>query len=332
MEPLRIGILGASRIAELAIVKPARLKGVRLVAVAARDRNRAEAFAQRHGVERVVETYEDVISDSEVDAVYNPLANSLHPIWNIGALGAGKHVLTEKPSASTAEQARQVLTVVQETGLTFMEGFHYYYHPLIARLQEILSSGEIGELRHIESSLSMPAPADNDLRWQFDLAGGALMDLGCYSLHSQRMLAAFGGGEPTVVSAKAAERAGHPGVDEWLTAELVFPNGLTGTANCNMSADAFDMHLRVIGTDGEATIPEFINVHLDNRLLVTTKDGSRTEHPGNQSSYTYQLEAFVDAVQTGKPPATDARDAVATMSLIDACYQAAGLPLRAVQS
>jgi predicted dehydrogenase len=327
-EPLRVGILGAARIADLAIVKPARLTGVRLVAVASRDRSRAQAFADKYGVERVVDSYQEVIDHPEVEAVYNPLANSLHPVWNVAALRAGKHVLTEKPSASTAEQARSVRDVVEETGLTFMEGFHYYYHPLIGRLKEILAAGEIGELRRVESSLAMPAPADDDLRWQFDLAGGALMDLGCYALHSQRMLAEFGGGEPTVVSAKASERAGHLGVDEWLTAELQYPSGLTGTASCDMTADSVDMHLRVVGTQGEVLIPEFVNVHVDDRILVTTKDGTRTEHPGSQSSYTYQLEAFIDAVRTGQPPVTDAADSVTTMDMIDTCYRAAGLPLR----
>ena len=95
-----------------------------------------------------------------------------------------------------------------------------------------------------------------------------------------------------------------------------------------MTADAVDMHLRVAGTQGEVLIPEFVNVHNDDRLLVTTKDGTRTEHPGNRSSYTYQLEAFIDAVRTGQPPVTDAADSVATLTLIDTCYQAAGLPLR----
>jgi len=330
VEPLRIGILGAARIAELAIIKPAQLNDVRLVAVAARDRSRAHAFAEKYGVERALSSYQDVIDDPEVQAIYNPLANSLHPVWNVAALRAGKHVLTEKPSASTAEQARSVQAVVQESGLTFMEGFHYYYHPLIGRLREILASGEIGAVRHIESSLAMPAPADGDLRWQFDLAGGALMDLGCYALHSQRVLGAFAGGEPTVISAKAAERAGHPGVDEWLTAELAFPSGATGSVSCDMTAEDVDMHLRVIGTIGEALIPEFVNVHVDDRLIVSTPDGTRTEHPGNRSSYTYQLRAFVDAVRTGQSPATDAADSVATMAMIDTCYQAAGLPLRPV--
>lgn len=327
-EPLRIGVLGAARISALSIVEPARLTGARLVAVAARDRGRAEAFAAEHGVERVLDGYADVLTDPEVEVVYNPLANSLHAPWNIRALQAGKHVLSEKPSAGTADQARAVRDAVRQTGRTFMEGFHYRYHPVITRLHELLAAGELGELRRVETVMEMPAPDDSDLRWQFDLAGGALMDLGCYSLHTHRELARFAGGPPQVVAARAGERAGHPGVDEWLTAELTFPSGATGTASCHMAADAFVMRHRVVGTRGEALIPDFIHPHSDDRLVIDTENGSRTEHLGTRSSYTYQLDAFTAAVRGGAAFTTDADDAVATMELIDECYRLAGLPLR----
>lgn len=328
MEPLRIGIIGAARIAELAMIKPAGLTGTRLVAVAARDRGRAEAFADKYGVEKVHDSYEQVINDPEVEAVYNPLANSLHATWNIKALQAGKHVFTEKPSASNADEAAYVEKIVADSNVTFFEGFHYYWHPLIARLYEVLASGEIGELRHVETVMDMPAPPPTDPRWSLELAGGALMDLGCYSLHSQRMVAPYAGGEPTVVSATGAEREGHPGVDEWITAELQFPNGVTGTAGCNMASDHHQMSHRLIGTAGDALIKDFVNPHNDDSLVVTTKDGSRTEHLGNRSSYTYQLEEFTKAVRTGAPTPMDAAGAVATMKLIDQTYRFAGFEPR----
>jgi len=328
MEPLRIGILGAARITELALIKPAAITGTRLVAVAARDRARAEGFAATHGVERVLGSYEEVINDPEVEAVYNPLSNSLHATWNVAALEAGKHVLTEKPSASNAAEAAFVEKVVTARDLVFFEGFHYYYHPLVGRLHEILRSGEIGALQRVESVVDMPAPPSTDPRWSLDLAGGALMDLGCYSLHSQRMLAPYAGGEPTVTAAVGAERPGHPGVDEWITASLQFPNGVTGTAGCNMASDHHQMSYKLIGSTGEAVITDFVNPHNDDRLIVTTADESRTEHLGSRSSYTYQLEAFSRAVRTGEPTRTDAAGAVATMQLIDECYRRAGFTPR----
>lgn len=129
-EPLRIGILGAARIAERALVTPALAGGHRLVAVAARDRDRARAFADAHGVERVVDSYAALLADPEVEVVYNPLANGLHGPWNLAALNAGKHVLSEKPSASNAEEAAEVRDAAEKSGTVFMEAFHYLFHPV----------------------------------------------------------------------------------------------------------------------------------------------------------------------------------------------------------
>src|SRR3954463_15900854 len=143
---LKIGVLGASRIAELAIVGPAHDLGHRLVAVAARDRRRAQLFAEKHGVERVLSSYDDVVNDPDVDLVYNPLANALHAPWNLAAVRAGKHVLTEKPFASNAEEAAEVMDAAAAAGVSVVEGFHYVHHPVMRRLQSLLGDGELGRL------------------------------------------------------------------------------------------------------------------------------------------------------------------------------------------
>ncbi|MBP8532256.1 Gfo/Idh/MocA family protein [Streptomyces sp. MK37H] len=327
-EPLRIGVLGAARIAELSVVGPARAGGHRLVAVAARDRSRAEDFAAAHGVERVVGSYAELIADPELEVVYNPLANGLHGPWNLAALQAGKHVLTEKPSASNAEEAAEVREAAAKAGTAFMEGFHYLFHPVTRRLHELLDSGELGDPRHIEAMVAMPAPPDSDVRWSLPLAGGALMDLGCYSLHALRMLAPWAGGAPRLVTARGGERAGAESVDEWLYADLEFPGGATGTANCHMAYDKWQMSCRVVGTRGEATVMNFVQPHLDDRVVVRTAAGERTEELGRRSSYAFQLEAFAAHVRDGAPLVLDAEDALTTMRLIDECYQAAGFPVR----
>ncbi len=326
--PLRIGILGAARITERSLVAPARAGGHRLVAVAARDRDRAGAFAAAHGVERVAGSYRELLADPEVDVVYNPLANGLHGPWNLAALEAGKHVLTEKPSASNAEEARRVREAAAKSGTVFMEAFHYLFHPVTRRLHELLASGELGALRHVETVVAIPAPEATDPRWSLSLAGGALMDLGCYGLHALRMLAPWAGGAPRLVSARAGERAGAPGVDEWLDAELEFPGGATGTARCHMAYEGLEMSLRLVGERGEASAPNFVLPQRDDRVVVRTADGERTERLGTRSSYTYQLEAFAARVREGAPLPLDPDDAVATMRLIDACYRAAGLAPR----
>ncbi|MCZ4605676.1 Gfo/Idh/MocA family oxidoreductase [Streptomyces sp. Lzd4kr] len=327
-EPLRIGVLGAARITELSLVGPARTTGHRLVAVAARDRSRAAAFADEHDVERVVDSYADLLADPEVEVVYNPLANGLHGPWNLAALAAGKHVLSEKPSASNAEEAAEVRDAAVKSGIVFMEAFHYLFHPVTRRLHEIVESGELGELRRVETLVAIPAPGDSDPRWSLSLAGGALMDLGCYSLHAVRMLAPWAGGAPRLVSARGGRRAGAPGVDEWLDADLEFPGGATASARCHMAYDDLEMSCRVIGSRGDALAPNFVLPHLDDRLVVRTPDGERTERLGTRSSYTYQLEALAAHIRRDGPLPLDADDALATMRLIDESYRAAGFEPR----
>jgi len=139
--PLKIGILGAARIAPSAIISPAHATGHRLVAVASRDIKKAEEFAKQHQVEGVYGNYQDLIDDPEINVIYNALHNGAHAPWNIRALEAGKHVLSEKPSAANAAQANEVVQAVAKTGKVFMEGFHYYYHPVFQRALTILKSG-----------------------------------------------------------------------------------------------------------------------------------------------------------------------------------------------
>jgi predicted dehydrogenase len=318
---LRIGVLGASRIADLAIVGPAQQLGHRLVAVAARDRERAELFAEKHGVERVVNSYADVIADPEVDAIYNPLANSLHAPWNLAAIEAGKPVLTEKPFASNRPEAQQVAEAAVAAGVTIAEGFHYLYHPVTRRAFDLASDGTIGDVHHVEVRMAMPAPEASDPRWSYELAGGALMDLGCYGLHVMRRF-----GHPSIVGAHAKERA--PGVDEWCDVELRFPGGATGLSANSMVASEFSFTLRIVGTKGDVFVHNFVKPNEDDRLTVRTPTGTRVEHLGTRTSYTYQLEAFAGHVLDGTPLPIDTDDAVENMAYVDAAYRAAGLEPR----
>ncbi|MEO5319959.1 Gfo/Idh/MocA family oxidoreductase [Arthrobacter sp. CC3] len=327
--PLRIGILGASRVSPTSIIESARLTGARLVAVAARDRDRAQDFADRYGVERALGSYEDLVNDPEIEAVYNPLANSLHARWNLAAIAAGKHVLSEKPFAANAAEARDVRDAGKRTGVKVVDGFHYLYHPVTKRLHELVASGELGELQRVETMVMIPPPPPEDPRWSLPLAGGALMDLGCYSLHAIRAMAPLAGGSPTLINARGAERTGLPGVDEWVDADLVYPSGITATARCNMNGTRAEMTYRAIGSKGQATVANFILPHTDDSLEVKTTDGQRIEHPGTRSSYTYQLDAFTALIRHGTPMPTDSDDAVQTMELIDQCYKAIGMEPRA---
>ena len=234
MSGLRIGVLGASRIAELAIVSPAAALGHRLVAVAARDRGRAETFAGSYGVERVADSYADLVADPEVDVVYNPLANAFQAPWNLAAIQAGKAVLAEKPFACNATEAEVVREAAHRRGAVVMEGFHYLFHPIIQRMFGLLDDGTLGTLKHVEVVMKMSEPKPDDPRWSLQLAGGCLMDLGSYGLHVHRHLARFAGGAPTIVGARATERS--TGVDESFDVDLTFPNEASGSVVRSMTA------------------------------------------------------------------------------------------------
>ncbi|MBC2638811.1 MULTISPECIES: Gfo/Idh/MocA family protein [unclassified Rhodococcus (in: high G+C Gram-positive bacteria)] len=326
MRPLRIGVLGASRIAKAAIVGPAAESGHRLVAVAARDRGRAEVFAATYGVERVHDSYADVIADPDVDLVYNPLANALHAPWNLAAVQAGKPVLTEKPFARNAAEAESVLTAARSAGVTVTEGFHYLFHPVTRRMQALRAGGTLGRLRRVEVVMRMPEPKPDDPRWSLELAGGAVMDLGCYGLHVHRLLASPNDGPPWVVAARASERS--PGIDEWCDIDLAYPGGATGSSINSMIADEFEFTLRIVGERGEALAHNFIKPSEDDRVTVTTSAGSVVEHLGTRTSYAYQLDAVAEHVLQGAALPMSVGDSLANMTMIDDAYRAAGLPLR----
>src|SRR5690348_5372824 len=222
---LRIGVLGAARIAPAALIKPASTNpDVSVAAVAARSFERAQTFATKHGVPRAFAGYDELLADPDIDAVYNPLPNGLHGRWTRAALAAGKHVLCEKPFTANAAEAREIADLAATSDRVVMEAFHYRYHPLALRVEEIVASGELGKLQRVETALCFPLPLFSDIRYNYDLAGGATMDAGCYAVHMART---FGGGEtPKVVSASAKLRDAR--IDRAMTAELRFPSGHTG--------------------------------------------------------------------------------------------------------
>src|SRR6266481_9986963 len=220
--PLRFGILGAARIAPEALIKPAQKSAdAEVVAIAARDPARAREFADAHKIPRVHATYEDLVADPELDVIYNPLPNSLHCEWTIAALRAGKHVLCEKPLASNAIEAAKMAKVATETGMILGEAFHYRYHPLAVRVREIIDSGRLGRLSRVEGNFSVPIPETN-IRFDWNLAGGATMDLGCYPLH---MIGYFSGLTPRVIRARA--ETGPKNIDIAMDADLELAGGAT---------------------------------------------------------------------------------------------------------
>ena len=325
MARLRLGILGAAKIAPSALVRPAReVPDVDVVSVAARDPQRARAFADKHAIGRVMPSYAALVEDPEVDAIYNPLPNGLHGRWTLAAVAAGKHVLCEKPFTANAEEARTVAGAGNAAGVVVMEAFHYRHHPLAARMRAVVEQGLIGEVRHIEAWMCFPLPFRKDIRYRLDLAGGATMDAGCYALNMIRFMAAA---EPRVVSAQA--KLSSPGVDRAMVADLSFADGRTARMHTSMlSSSVLRIAVRVTGDRGELRVLNPTAPQHYHRLVVRSPAGKRVEHLAGPSTYQHQLEHFAAAVLDGGPVITTTADAVANMTVIDAVYAAAGLPAR----
>jgi predicted dehydrogenase len=323
MEPLRIGILGAARIAPMALLRPARnVAEAQIVAVAARDKDRARSLASRFDITRVHDSYAKLIEDPNVDAIYNPLPNSLHAEWTVRALEAGKHVLCEKPLTANAAEAAYVAERAERTGKVVMEAFHYRYHPLFARALELLSSGAIGKVRHIETWVCVPMPMPGDIRYRLDLAGGAAMDTGCYAVHMLRHLA--GADEPTVLNANALLKV--PGIDRRLEGTFSFADGRTGAITCSLwSRTLLKLAFRVQGESGELSVFNPLAPQFYHHLTLRNEQGKKRERVERVASYECQLRAFVRAVREGTGNLTGPRDSVLNMRVIDALYTACGL-------
>jgi predicted dehydrogenase len=328
VEMLRIGTLGTSRISQAALIDPAAdAAGVTVAAVAARDAARAEHYALRHGIAKAYGSYQELLDDPDIDAVYNPLPNSLHGPWTLRAIAAGKHVLCEKPFTQNADEAARVVQAAEDSGLVVMEAMHYRYHPLIARLREVVDG--LGPVRQLQCWTSFCIADPADIRYDFALGGGALMDGGCYAIDVLRLLA---GDKPSVTAALADPVTDEPdgtAADRSLAVRLAFPGGATGWFDSAFTrAGEFRADLHVICEDGVAHLDNFIFAW-EGRLRAT-RGGTvvADETGGGETTYVYQLRAFANAIAGGDPVPTSAASAAVTMRVIDDAYRAAGLAVR----
>ncbi len=323
MAPVRIGLLGASRIAHQAILGPAgTMDGVRVTRVACSSPARAERYATKLGIDGIEPHYAALVRSDAVDLVYNALPPSGHMEWTLAALAAGKAVLCEKPFAMNAGQARRMVQAASEASLPLIEAFHYRFHPLFNRTLEILHSGSIGELKSLKAWFNVPIPyREGELRYQLALGGGALMDLGCYPVHWLRTVT---GVEPTVRTARARQE--RPGIDLTMEATLDF-DGIPANIHCSMAASlpAMDAQLHVQGTRGELTVLNPVSPHGGHTLRWRIGDRLEETTVAGETTYWHQLQ-HVKAVLAGA--ARPSADAVGNMAALDAIYTAAGMAPR----
>ncbi len=320
---IRMGLLGASKIAPQALIAPARRRDdCEVVCVAARDGNRANAYARQHGIPESLGSYEALIAHPGIDFIYNALPPHRHADLTIAALEAGKAVLCEKPFAMNAHEARAMTDAAARTGRPLIEAFHYRFHPMFDDILTQIRNGAIGKLCAIKSEFSVAIKyRPGELRHAPALGGGALMDLGCYALHWARTVA---GSEPRVTQATC--KLSEHGVDLVTTAQLEFSGGVTAHVRTSMApGQRFKALLAIQGTEGILVARNPLHPHRGHSITIRKGLSIRRYTVPGETTYDHQLAYMMDVLKTNAPPLTGGADAVANMALIDAVYAAAGV-------
>ncbi|QYR23255.1 Gfo/Idh/MocA family oxidoreductase [Paenibacillus sp. sptzw28] len=316
---LRWGVIGAAGIAIRSVIPGFQQSETgEVTAIASRELSKAEETAAKLQIPKAYGSYEEILSDPDIDAIYIPLPNHLHMEWSIRAMEAGKHVLCEKPIALNADEARRMADVSRKTGAHLAEAFMYRHHPRYERIAEIIKSGEIGELRGIHGTFTFNSAGNQaNVRFRKEWGGGSIYDVGCYPISAARLLL---GAEPEAATVHALLSPEHDHVDMMASGIIEFPGSVALTFDCGMWA-AFRNTLEVLGTDGRIEVPSaFIG---NPNFYVYTKDGRREEEQPDLNQYSLQADSFAGAVWGERKERFTPEDAVANMKAIDACLESA---------
>ena len=315
MEPVRWGIVSTADINTKLLAGAAESPDVDVVAVGSRDLGRAKEFAGRHGIPRAYGSYDELLADPDVEAVYIPLPNTMHCEWSIRAIEAGKHVLCEKPMSRHPAEVEEAFAAAEREGRLLSEAFMYRHHPQSAKLVELVRDGAIGELRLVRSAFSYALFDTDNIRLRTDVEGGALMDVGCYCVSGSRLLA----GEPEAVSGAAYLG---PTVTDWVfTGWLRFPGDVLATFDCATTLTNRD-ELEAIGTEGSLFLDDPWHCL---RPVIELRRGGSVERievtPGNP--YRLELENLGTAIRGAGSPLLGRDDAVAQARVIEALFTSA---------
>jgi xylose dehydrogenase (NAD/NADP) len=313
---LRLGILSTARINQKLLAGAAGANGVEVVAVASRDGRRAEAYARDHEIPVAHASYEALLSDENVDAVYVPLPNALHVPWTIRALEAGKHVLCEKPMSREPAEVERTFDVAEHQRRVLFEAFMWRHNPQTRRLHQLVREGAIGQLRIVRAAFSFRLTDPANIRLSAELAGGALMDVGCYCVSAARLLA----GEPRSVTAQQV--TGGDGVEATLVGTLAFDDDVLGYLDCSLQVPARSA-LEVIGTDGVLWVSDpwhCVGPGIELRRTDGTVERIEVER---LDSYQLELEDLAAAAAGQRTPLLGREDAVGQARTIDALLRSA---------
>ena len=314
-EPIRWGFLSTARINRRLLGAAEKSSAAEVVAVASRDAGRAEAYAVEHGIPRSHGSYEALVEDPEVDAVYISLPNSLHVEWSVRALSAGKHVLCEKPLTRSPEEAEAAFEAAERAGRILMEAFMWRHSPQTGKLVQLVEGGVIGELQLVRATFSFPLDGRRNIRLDPELGGGALMDVGAYCVSAARLLA----GEPERVYGEQV--IGDSGVDTLFTGVLRFPRGVLAAVDAGMHLPRRD-GLEAVGTEGSLVIAD---PWLAQRLVLHLRRGESREEIALPPAdpYRLELENMCAAIRGEAQPLLGRDDAVGQARALDALYQSA---------
>jgi D-xylose 1-dehydrogenase (NADP+, D-xylono-1,5-lactone-forming) len=315
LEPVRWGVLSTANINQAVLEGARESDRVDVVAVASRDQARAEAYAQRHGIERAYGSYEALLGDEDVEAVYISLPNSLHVEWSVRSLEAGKHVLCEKPLGRVAAEVEGAFDAADRAGRLLSEAFMWRHNPQTARLLDVVGSGTIGTIRHISAAFSFTLHDEQNVRMRAELEGGALMDVGCYCVSGSRLLA----GEPE--SVYGTQVIGPTGVDVRFIGQLRFPGDLTAQFHCGFDLPA-ESRLEAIGAEGSVLVLDPWHAR---RPGFELRRGDEVEWVDVErvNSYRLELENVCDAIRGQTELLLGRDDAVAQARTIEALYRSA---------
>jgi xylose dehydrogenase (NAD/NADP) len=309
------GILSTADINQKLIPGAHESPKVKLLAVASRDKTRAEEYARSWEIERAYGSYDELLADPEIEAVYIPLPNTMHVEWSIKALEAGKHVLCEKPMSRSAADVERAFETAEKDGRILSEAFMYRHNPQTRQLTELVDDGAIGELRLIRAAFSYGLYDAENIRLRTDVEGGSLMDVGCYCVSGSRLL----GGEPERVYGEA--RIGETGTDWVFTGTLRFPGDVLATFDCGTGLVDRD-ELEAIGSEGSLFLDD--PWHCNVPTIELRKDGN-VDRIGveRQDSYRLELENVSDAIRGEADLLLGREDGVAQARVLEALYQSA---------
>jgi D-xylose 1-dehydrogenase (NADP+, D-xylono-1,5-lactone-forming) len=315
VEPLRFGILSTANINQAVLEGARESDRVDVVAVGSRDQARADAYARRNRIERAYGSYEALLADDDVEAVYISLPNSLHVEWSVRALEAGKHVLCEKPLGRVATEVERAFDAADRAGRLLSEAFMWRHNPQTAKLLDVVGSGTIGTLRQIRAAFSFTLHDEQNVRMRAEVDGGALMDVGCYCVSGSRLLA----GEPQPVF--GTQVIGRTGVDVHFTGLLRFPGGVTAEFHCGFDLPA-ESRLEAIGSEGSVLLLDPWHAR---RAGFEVRRGDRVEWVDveHANSYRLELENVCDAIRGETELLLGRDDAVAQARTIEALYRSA---------